>query len=149
MPRAICATAGASARNAFSRRSRQPSSQQLQQVRIEFSPITINLEVSWLPVVERLSDVQGGTSDLLGLPLLVTRLLLQLQPEQGGGGSTPVACVFSVLGCLCTPDSPQQTPPTAHWPEMGQMASPSSKEGGKFDLASGPLLRRKPQKKGN
>lgn len=73
------------------------SSQQLKQMRIDFSPITINLEVTWLPLVERLarlSVVQAGTSDLLDLPLMVTRLLLQLQPEQGEGGSTPATCIF-------------------------------------------------------
>lgn len=75
--RAICVMVGTSARNAFSYKNRQPSSQQLKQMRIDFSLITINLEVTW-----RLSDVQVGSS--VGLFLRVIRLLLQLQPEQGG-----------------------------------------------------------------
>lgn len=52
--RAICVMVGASARNAFRCKHRQSSSQQLKQMRIDFSPITINLEVTWLPLVERL-----------------------------------------------------------------------------------------------
>lgn len=94
VPRAFCVLVGASGRNAFSCKNRQPSSQQLKQTRTDFSSITINLEATWLPLVARLSEVQAGTPDLLGLPLMVTRLLLQLQPEQGGGGSAPAVCVF-------------------------------------------------------
>lgn len=45
IPTVICVMVGALGRNAYSCKNRQPSSQQLKQPRIDFSPITTDLEV--------------------------------------------------------------------------------------------------------